>query len=109
MSAVLHIGRLWPNQPDDDPQRAYRMWCPGCDRSHRVIDGPNGWTWDGNEDTPTFSPSILVRWQRVAGQPERCHSFIRGGVWEFLDDCTHALAGRRVPMVPHPLNSKEDQ
>lgn len=31
-----------------------------------------------------------------------CHSFLRAGVWEFLPDSAHALAGQRVPMVPLP-------
>lgn len=28
-----------------------------------------------------------------------CHSFLTGGVWQFLDDCGHALRGQH-PMVP---------
>lgn len=31
-----------------------------------------------------------------------CHSFLTGGLWQFLDDCAHALAGQTVPMVPLP-------
>lgn len=31
-----------------------------------------------------------------------CHSFLREGVWEFLSDSAHALAGQTVPMVPIP-------
>lgn len=31
-----------------------------------------------------------------------CHSFLRDGVWDFLGDCAHALAGQKVPMVPVP-------
>lgn len=30
-----------------------------------------------------------------------CHSFLRGGLWEFLNDSAHHLAGQRdIPMVP---------
>jgi hypothetical protein len=57
--------------------------------------GPT-WTWDGNETAPTFDPSILVQ-ARI-----RCHSYLRAGMWEFLSDCEHALAGRTVDMVPLP-------
>jgi len=31
-----------------------------------------------------------------------CHSFLKAGVWEFLGDCAHALAGQNIPMVPLP-------
>lgn len=32
----------------------------------------------------------------------RCHSYIRAGRWEFLDDCAHSLAGKTVDMVSLP-------
>lgn len=31
-----------------------------------------------------------------------CHSFLVAGVWQFLFDSAHALAGKNVPMVPLP-------
>ena len=31
-----------------------------------------------------------------------CHSFLRTGVWEFLGDSAHHLAGQSAPMVPLP-------
>lgn len=77
------------------------MWCPGCDDLHQIRIGPDGWTYDGNTSAPTISPSILVQYGPRAGD-WRCHSFIRDGRWEFLPDCTHALAGQIVPMVPIP-------
>lgn len=77
------------------------MWCPGCDDLHAVRLGPNGWAFDGNVDAPTFNPSILVQYGTRPGD-RRCHSFVRGGHWEFLSDCTHVLAGQRVPMVALP-------
>lgn len=87
-------------------QRAW-VQCPGCGALHSFIlandDGtiPTGpvWTWDGNVESPTFSPSMLVRW----GDGEVCHSFVEAGRWRFLDDSTHALAGEvGVPMLPLP-------
>lgn len=95
----------------DVPQvRSCWFWCPGCDLAHRVRivleDGtaPGGdplWTWDGNLNAPTISPSILT-WGGRHGSDHRCHSFLRAGVWEFLSDCTHAMAGQSAPMVPLP-------
>lgn len=76
--------------------------CPGC-----AEDGSSGfhmlpvnspqhspsWTWDGDLEAPTLSPSILSRHGDVV-----CHSFLTGGVFNFLTDCTHSLAGQQVPM-----------
>lgn len=87
--------------------RALYVWCPGCDIVHRMPfekgpahDGGPVWTFDGNLDAPTTEPSILVT---STGQPDRrCHSYLRGGRWEFLGDCTHALAGQTVDAPPLP-------
>jgi hypothetical protein len=89
--------------------RSLWLWCPGCQQAHApraaLPDGsrPDGtlpyWEWNGATDESfTISPSLLVR----GGRDSVCHSFIRDGRWEFLGDCTHALAGQTVPMVPVP-------
>ena len=97
------------------------FWCPGCER---VEDGERQgglhmlpvtgdgatrpvWGWDGSLEAPTLSPSILTRHEhwRGEGKPPKlfvCHSYLRGGVFEFLGDCTHALAGQHVPMPELP-------
>lgn len=74
----------------------YMLWCPGCDELHQI---DNQWTFNGDTERPTFGPSILVS---GPGLPERCHSFLVDGIWQFLSDCTHALAGQYVPMVDLP-------
>lgn len=77
------------------------MWCPGCNDVHRVDDK---WTWNGSTTAPTITPSILVTLD-YAVRPDlnrRCHSFLTDGVWQFLGDCSHAMAGQSVPMVPVP-------
>lgn len=89
------------------------FWCPGCKEAHGVsVQRPAGqpgplWTWDGNADRPTFSPSVLVRTGRAVDPafvpdpgdpPEICHSFVRDGQIQFLGDCTHELAGKTVPL-----------
>lgn len=84
--------------------------CPGC-----IAGGPEGyeglhslpvnvegefdkpsWDWDGNLEAPTLSPSILSRGYGV------CHSFLRQGIFEFLTDSTHPLAGQKVPIPDLP-------
>lgn len=88
------------------------FWCPGCKAAHCVIvDGSRGWTFDGNEAAPTFSPSVLVRTGRAVDPnfepepgdpPEVCHSFVRAGRIQFLSDCTHDLAGQTVDLPDFP-------
>lgn len=81
---------------------ALMFWCPADNDLHMLpvnaeVKTPS-WTWDGNLEQPTLSPSILTRW----GAGKVCHSYLRAGQWEFLSDCTHELAGKTVPMVPLP-------
>ena len=98
------------------------FWCPGCDGAHGITVGEGSgprWSWNGNVDKPTFTPSILVRsqtwtppvnaenhaeWQRAPWPQTNvatvCHSFVTDGRIQFLNDCTHALAGQTVDLPP---------
>jgi len=111
------------------------FWCPGCEEAHGIAvrgqtgAGDKGWIWDGNVDSPTFSPSILIRSGHYAGhfkpgvdecwctydaaevaagrEPSGfgcsiCHSFVRGGRIEFCSDSTHKLSGQTVPLPDFP-------
>lgn len=98
----------------------YSFMCPGCKHAHAIYtnwDGKPRWTFNGDTEKPTFSPSLLIRWdaheppvtpenheeykrnpwpqQKI---PKVCHSFIRDGMIQFLNDCTHDLAGKIVPI-----------
>jgi hypothetical protein len=53
------------------------------------------WTFDGNSDKPTFSPSM-----NIVG---RCHYLLKEGMLQFLGDCNHELAGKIVPLPELPL------
>lgn len=80
------------------------FWCPGCDGVHgiKVCEGPGPrWGYNGNPDKPTFTPSILVRYDGAdadtpEGIPSVCHSFVTDGRIQFLSDSTHHLAGQTV-------------
>ena len=92
------------------------FWCPGCKGAHHVrVDPAYGsvWEFNGNGDSPTFTPSVLVQGKRrmtddehsriMAGEviilPDTtCHSFVTDGRIQFLGDCTHALAGQTVSL-----------
>jgi len=92
----------------------YIFWCPGCERIHGIhtVENANGdsnpvWSFNGDMDKPTFSPSLLCRYTYGPNKEKRvCHSFIRDGVWEYLNDCTHKFAGQKVPM--RDLDNKHD-
>ena len=105
------------------------FWCPGCKKAHAVNTSSTGpiWSYNGNAEAPTFSPSVLMmsghfvpgeegkhcwctveeRYPEYAGRNHpvcrRCHSFVRDGQIQFLPDSTHELAGRTValPAWPH--------
>jgi hypothetical protein len=78
----------------------YVFWCPGCKCHHTFNVGREKrpvWTFDGNMDAPTFSPSLLY-----PDKTPRCHLFLRGGKLEFLSDCGHELAGKTVDLPDIP-------
>lgn len=99
----------------------FAFWCPGCEELHVV--GTN-WSFDGNLERPTISPSLLVRGGHFVTESftgtcwctynaehpdapspfkcEQCHTFIKNGEIQFLGDCSHALAGQTVPIPPLP-------
>jgi hypothetical protein len=94
------------------------FWCPGCDGAHQIQvgEGPGPrWGFNGDQDRPTFTPSVLVRGtqpitddeharimsgERITPRPMVCHSFVTEGHIQFLGDCTHGLAGQTVPLKP---------
>lgn len=78
----------------------YIFNCPGCNVSHGFkVTGSPKWTFNGNVDKPTISPSLKVQFHdNHTGKDQVCHSFIKDGVIQFLQDCTHKLAGKFIPM-----------
>lgn len=84
------------------------------------------WTFNGNHNKPTFRPSLKLEYVmrpekdpstgdfrrgpdgkylvdekgRLLGAKDAvCHLFITDGTIQYCPDCTHALAGKTVPMV----------
>jgi hypothetical protein len=86
-------------------------WCPACASLHDfAVEEPfrNGarWTFDGNQDSPAFAPSMNISWgPNSRGQTSRCHYFLTGGQLQYLSDCTHRLAGQTVPLPDIPPES----
>lgn len=88
----------------------YVFHCTACGCSHGWDDR---WTFNGDLDKPTISPSLLVSsrhpkgysnenpapvgWQ---GEYEKtiCHSFVTDGKIQYLSDCTHKYAGQTIEL-----------
>lgn len=99
----------------------YMHWCPGCKSRHGVSVGvPNHsgaqWSYNGNPERPTFSPSIHIK---VGEQEEgkegpndpwiyktSCHYFIRDGMIEFCSDSNHPLSGQTVELPDFPQHTR---
>ena len=85
--------------------RGIAWWCPGCEEMHYVpLTGPKAWNFNRDISAPTLSPSVKVvcNWSIEDGGPQVCHFFMKGGWLEFLNDCTHKLKNRKVPVPPLP-------
>ena len=104
--------------------RHITYWCQGCKTTHSVIvDGPNAWGYNGNPESPTFTPSVLSTSGHFMTEfrndrcwcdynrehPEepvsgcyRCHTFITEGKVQFLGDCSHELAGQTLDLPEFP-------
>ena len=94
------------------------FYCPACKEDHLVkISGDHSWGFNENYEKPTLTPSVKVtgtqrlteeEYQQVkAGnkittRPMICHSFITDGRIQFLNDCTHSLAGQTVDLPQYP-------
>ena len=54
----------------------------------------NYWSWNGDIDKPTLKPSIKTKYNNII-----CHSFVNDGIIEFLNDCTHEMKDRKLPLL----------
>lgn len=93
------------------------FYCPACKQNHMINSG-----WNIDIENKTVSPSVLVKFinssdewgkdengdyifieidgvKRTKGYKNTiCHSFIRNGKIQYLNDCTHELAGKTIDM-----------
>ncbi|MBK5213378.1 MAG: hypothetical protein JJE55_06935 [Flavobacteriaceae bacterium] len=102
--------------------------CPGCRSGHApYIEGKGVpvWGFNNNLEKPTFTPSILVRYDYLSEEGQKksfefkkkngrlptreelpydihkiCHSFVTDGKIKFLGDCTHDLKNTTVELNP---------
>jgi len=76
----------------------YYFKCPGCHMIHSV---GKSWEFNGDFGSPSFSPSILVT--GIPGM--RCHSYIKNGMIQFLDDCSHELKNQTIEVPDYENES----
>lgn len=112
-------GRLVRLFDVDDEHYGYGHWCPGCKHFHpyfrikhtRTQDKGPLWTFNGDEDNPTFGPSMLV----YSGGFDRkmddgtvkqvprcthCHYHLQAGKLNFCPDSPHELAAQSGILLP---------
>lgn len=92
-------------------------WCPACEDMHAYqvgVEGHPNWSFDGNVDAPSFSPSMLIRWGRKVPGYENgmddggvCHYFLTAGKLSYCGDSTHALAGQTVDLPDLPAHLRD--
>jgi len=87
-------------------------WCPGCEKAHAIyVSSPAKavWTFDGNVDAPTFSPSVRISWNWPDEPETICHYFLTAGQLNFCADSTHELSGQTVPLPDLPAEMWDDK
>lgn len=89
---------------EHDPEICWEY--PDCEvRGHSIgaeVDGEIKWVFP-NDDMPEKG-QVYGHGQPHTREPAwgNCHSFLQNGMWQFLGDSAHSLAGKTVPMVPLP-------
>lgn len=87
-----------PLNDTDGNHSGWVVVCPACKYWH-LFD--KRWTFNGDVEKPTFTPSMLVNSEidYKKYNLERCHSFVTDGKIQFLSDCSHSLAGQTVELT----------
>ena len=135
------MGKKISNYRDSDGNKGYHFHCEGCGCAHgvfveqapilkdnkgNVIKGRKVpvWGFNGNEEKPTFTPSIKVQYPHLSEEGRKkadefhkkhgryptqkelpfdkndiCHSFVTDGKIRYLNDCTHHLKGQTVELL----------
>jgi hypothetical protein len=83
---------------DKSVQRTqYMIFCPACEHGHAPTVPP--WTFNGNQELPTFTPSILTEYySEKLDRMVKCHSHVTDGKITYCDDCTHDFKGQTLEL-----------
>jgi hypothetical protein len=88
--------------------RGYAHYCPGCDSLHvfavdRPFDNGARWTFNGDLEKPSFSPSMNVgdNW---------CHYHLTAGMLIYTPGNTgHGLSGQTLPLPELPPDYRDQE
>lgn len=91
---LTHVDKEGKKQWHDQ----YQYNCPGCGYEHAFALKTDGGhhTFNMDLENPTVSPSLVQDFT----PGKMCHSFIKKGMIQFLNDCFHGLKGQTVEL-PH--------
>lgn len=83
-----HQGKVFKTQ--------YLYMCKGCGYEHAFALRSDGGNHEFNMDleNPTISPSLMQNFT----PGKTCHSYIKNGKIQYLNDCHHKLAGQTIEM-----------
>ena len=123
---MAYLSKYLRSATDSHGLPAVIFKCPGCKSSHMLPIGAgpgHRWTYNNEPESPTFTPSVFCKtirpkmsdaeWDEydkaftehgsdyVVNDPRFrhwCHSFIRDGMIQYLNDSTHELAGQQVEL-----------
>lgn len=80
--------------------------CPACKHAHVVTfqNHTMPWSWNGNIERPTITPSLKISECSEKGEPIRviCHLNVTDGMLVYHIDSSHEFAGKTIPMVDWP-------
>jgi hypothetical protein len=83
-----------------DGKTHYSIKCPACKVRHVLNDK---WDFNGDYNKPTFTPSLDYtggRYNRDESYTKlHCHSYIKDGKIQFLNDCSHDMKGQTVDLL----------
>jgi len=90
-------------------QLGHVFYCPGCEHAHVFYTtGSLTWTFNGDLDNPTFTPSLLNRCENHPDPKQRrCHLNLTAGKLLFHGDSSHGLAGKTVDLPEWPYPTSE--
>ena len=91
------LGQVLLDGEEDDGKIWKVFFCPGCNIYHQFQlnqNMPIFWEWDGNNEYPTFTPSIIIK----IFDDVICHLQIIDGMIHYFSDCKHELNDLTIPM-----------